>query len=63
MSVEIKKYNIFEAELNHIDKRLNKSIKWVEKNRNKIDDKISFIQAIELYDMSIDVTQIKLNIL
>ena len=48
-------------ELERLDKRLTKSIDWVEKNKANIDPSISFIQAFELYDMGIDVTQLKLS--
>lgn len=48
-------------ELEGLDKRLTKSIDWVEKNKPNIDPSISFIQAFELYDMGIDVTQLKLS--
>ena len=53
--------NILNPEFRFKNERLDKSIKWVEKNKNEIDPKISFIQAIELRDMGIDVTQIKIK--
>jgi hypothetical protein len=45
-------------ELLNLEKRLDKSIKWVEEHKNEIHPSISFIQSIELYDMGIDVTQL-----
>jgi hypothetical protein len=42
-----------------LDKRIEKSCNWVEKNKNNIHSCISFIQAIELYDFGIDVTRLK----
>ena len=50
---------LLKPELLYLEKRLDKSIKWVEKNKNKIDPSISFIESIELYDFEIDVTQLK----
>jgi len=50
---------ILEPEFRFLDKRLDKAVKWVEENRKDIHPSISFIQAIEIYDMGIDVTQIK----
>jgi len=46
-------------EFRFLEKRLDKSIEWVNKHRDEIHPSISFIQAIEIYDMGIDVTQIK----
>jgi len=46
-------------ELTNLEKRLNKSIKWVEEHKNEIHPSISFIQSVELYDMGVDVTQLK----
>ena len=54
-------YNLPEIlipELNYLEKRLHKSIKWVEENRNDIHPSISSIEAASLYDMGIDVTQL-----
>lgn len=45
-------------ELKGLERRLDRACKWVEENREKIHPSISFIQAIELYDFGIDVTQI-----
>ena len=56
-----KECNITESlnqELLMLEKRLDKSIKWVEEHKNEIHPSISFIQSVELYDMGIDVTQI-----
>lgn len=52
---------ILKPELRGLERRLDKSCKWVEENRNEIHPSISFIQAVELYDMGIDVTQLKPN--
>jgi hypothetical protein len=49
----------FQIELVNKERRLDKAISWVERNRHTIHPSISFIQAIELYDMGIDVAQIK----
>jgi hypothetical protein len=38
---------ILKPELLNLEKRLNKSIKWVEENTNEIHPSISFIQAAE----------------
>ncbi len=43
------------------NKSLIKSFKWVDKNRNKINKNISNIQAIELYSLGLDVTQLKIK--
>lgn len=40
-------------------KKLDKSVKWVIKNRSKIDKNIEFDQAVELYALGFDVTQLK----
>jgi len=56
-----KHFNIPEIlipELKNLEERLNKSISWVEKHRNLIHPSISFIQAVEIHDMGIDVTQL-----
>ena len=50
---------ILKPELRGLERRLDKSCKWVEEHRNEIHPSISFIEAIELYDMGIDVTQLK----
>jgi len=50
---------ILKPELRGLERRLDKSFKWVEEHRNEIHPSISFIQAIEVYDMGIDVTQLK----
>jgi hypothetical protein len=34
------------------------SIKWVDKNRDKIHKSISFIQSVESRSMGLDVTQL-----
>lgn len=52
---------IFKPELIFREKRLDKAIKWVEENRKSIHPSISFIEAIELYDFGIDVTQLLKN--
>lgn len=52
---------ILKPELRGLERRLDKSCKWVEENRNEIHPSISFIQAVELFDMGIDVTQLKPN--
>ena len=49
---------LLKPELINLEKRLNKSIDWVERNRNQIHPSISLIQSVELYDMGIDVTQL-----
>ena len=49
---------ILKPELLNLEKRLDKSIKWVEEHKNEIHPSISFIQSVELYDMGIDVTQL-----
>lgn len=48
-------------ELKWFDKRLTNSIDWVQKNKVDIHPSIPFIQAVELYDMGIDVVQLKPN--
>jgi hypothetical protein len=53
--------NILNSEFRFLNERLAKSIKWVEDNKNQIDPKTSFIQAVQLRDMGIDVTQFKLK--
>ena len=50
---------ILKPELIHLENRLDKSCKWVEEHRNEIHPSISFIQAMGLYDMGVDVTQLK----
>ena len=50
---------ILKPEFRGLERRLNKSCKWVKEYKNEIHPSISFIQAIELYDMGIDVTQVK----
>jgi len=52
---------ILKPEFKFLEKRLDKSIKFVEKHIDEIHQSISFIQAVELYDMGIDVTQLKLK--
>ena len=42
-----------------LEKRMDKSYKWVSKNRNKIDKNISFFESMNLFDLGIDVTQLK----
>ena len=42
-----------------LDKRMEKSCNWVEKNKNNIHSSISFIEAVTFYDLGIDVTQLK----
>jgi hypothetical protein len=49
---------ILTPEFGLLEKRLDKSIKWVEENKTKIHPSISFIQSVELYNMGIDVTQL-----
>jgi hypothetical protein len=49
---------ILKSEFIFLEKRLDKSIKWVEENRNEIHPSISFIQSVEFYDMGVDVTQL-----
>jgi len=49
------------SELKNVDHRLDKAIKIYEKNKNKIHPSISYIQAIELFDFGIDVTQLKIK--
>jgi predicted RNase H-like nuclease (RuvC/YqgF family) len=53
--------NMKKREILSLEKRLDKSINWVEKYKNKIHPTISFIQAVELRGMGIDVTQLKLK--
>lgn len=50
---------ILNPELIGLDRRIDKSCKWVEEHRDEIHPSISFIQAVELFDFGIDVTQIK----
>jgi hypothetical protein len=50
---------ILKPEFIHLEKRLNKSCKWVEEHRYEIHHSISFIQAVELHDFGIDITQLK----
>jgi len=49
---------ILELEFINLEKRLDRSCEWVEKHKTEIHPSISFIQAIELYGMGIDVTQL-----
>lgn len=51
--------SLLEPEFINLEKRLDKSIKWVEKNKDKIE--IPFLQAVTLYDMGLDVTQLKIK--
>lgn len=50
---------ILKPELRGLEKRLDKAYEWVEKHRNEIHPSISSIQAMQIYDMGIDVTQLK----
>lgn len=50
---------ILKPEIIHHEKKLNKAFEWVEKNKAEIHPSISFIQSVELYNMGIDVTQLK----
>lgn len=52
---------MYKPELRGLERRLDKSCKWVEEHKNEIHPSISFIQAIELYDMGIDVTMTMLQ--
>ncbi len=51
--------HILIPELNYMEKRINKACDWVEANREDIHPDISFINAVQLYDFGINVTQIK----
>lgn len=54
----LKENNLLKPEFRFKENRLDKSYKWVEQHRDEIHPSISFIQAVELYDMGIDPTQI-----
>ncbi len=49
---------LLEPEFLNLNKRMDKVIKWVEEHKSEINLSISFIQAVELYDMGLDVTQL-----
>lgn len=49
---------IYERELANLESRMDKSISLAEKHRHEIHPSISFIQAVELYGMGIDATQL-----
>ena len=65
MSKEIEDVNRWDipeflrTELEMLETRMDKAVKFVEKHKDEIHPSISFIQAIELYDMGLDVTQLK----
>lgn len=46
-------------ELINLEHRLDRSINWVESRKNQLHRSMSFIEAIELYDMGLDASQYK----
>ncbi len=49
---------ILRPELENLNGRLERAVKLVKENRDNIHPSISYIDAIQLYDMYIDATQI-----
>jgi len=57
-----KKYtlpDILIPELIASEREFRRSIKFVEEHRDEIDKNISFIEAVELRNLGIDVTQLR----